>query len=97
MQGIAGRLIMRERIPELLRNPGPRQMGGDRGVNESSTVMPEDHQHEQQPERDSRHDERGVSAVRVLRLLRGTHHRPTAVWRWCSRGGATVKRSVSTE
>ena len=54
------------------RRPGRRGMLGDRHVDDPSTVVREDDEHEEQPERDGRHDEEvgGHDLARVVRQER---------------------------
>ena len=64
-------------------------MLGDRHVDDSSTVVREDHEHEEQPERDRRHDEEvgGHDLARVIgeegppRLRRWTSGAVACIWR----------------
>jgi hypothetical protein len=49
VQQIPGCFVLRESVAKLLRGPGGRGLLGDRHVKDSSTVMREDDQHEQQP------------------------------------------------
>jgi hypothetical protein len=67
VQQVGGGLVFRKGVAKLLGGPRRRGMVGDRYVNEPSTVVREDDQHEKQPERDGRHDERvsGHDLVRV--------------------------------
>jgi hypothetical protein len=55
MQEIAGPLIFREGVPKLLGDPSCRTVSG--GHMHDASAVREDGQHEQQPERDSRHHE----------------------------------------
>jgi hypothetical protein len=79
MHKIAGRLVVGEGVPELLSDPRCRRVGGDRGVDDASTVMPQDHQHEEEPERDCGHDEQvgGHDLAGVIR-----EERPPGLRRW---------------
>ena len=52
VQKVPGRLVLRKRVAELLRNPGRGGMVGDRHVDEPPPVVREDDEHEQQPEGD---------------------------------------------
>ena len=54
---IPGRLILWKGVAKLLCRPGHGRMLGHRDVDDPSTVVREDDQYEQQPERDGRHDE----------------------------------------
>lgn len=60
MHEIAWRLVFREGVPELLRDPAGGRVGRGVRMNDASSFMSQDDQHEQQPERDRRHDERNV-------------------------------------
>jgi len=51
MHEIARRSVFWEGIPQLLRRPVRRRMIGNGDMDDSSTVVPKDDQHEQQPER----------------------------------------------
>ena len=68
VQEITGRLV-REGVPKLLSRPSCCGMLGDRHVDEPSTVVSQDDEHEQEPEGDGRHDEQvgGHDPVRVVR------------------------------
>ena len=57
VQEVAGRVVVRKGIAKLLCRPGGRGMLGDRHVDEPSAIVREDDEHEEQPERDRRHDE----------------------------------------
>ena len=46
MHEIAWRLVFREGVPELLRDPAGRRMGPDVRMNDASSVMSQDDQHE---------------------------------------------------
>ena len=69
MHEIAGRLIFREGIPELLCDPARGRTGRNVHVDDASPVMGEDNQHEQQAERDRRHNKEvgGHDLARVVR------------------------------
>ena len=54
MQEIRGRLVVWEGIAELLRRPGRCGMRGDGRVDDPSTVVREDDEHEEHPERSPR-------------------------------------------
>jgi len=68
MQEIAGRLPFREGVPKLLGDPRSRRIAGDGHMDDPSTVVLEDDQHEQQSERNCRHDEQvgGHHLARVI-------------------------------
>ena len=68
VEEIPRRLVLRKDIPKLLRRPRRCWTLGDRHVGDSSTVMRDDHEHEQQSERDRRHDEEvgGHDLARVI-------------------------------
>ena len=68
MQEIPGRLVRRERVAKLLCSPGRGRMVRDGHVHDPSAVVREDDEHEQQPERDRRHDEEvgGDDLARVI-------------------------------
>ena len=68
VQEIPGRLVVREGVAKLLCRPGRRGMVGDGHVNDPSTLVREDDEHEEQPERDGRHDEEvgGHDLARVV-------------------------------
>ena len=57
MQEIAGRLLSREGVPNLLGGPGRGGMRGDRHMDDPSTVVFQDDENEQEPEGDGRHNE----------------------------------------
>ena len=63
VEEIAWRIILRKGIAELLCGPGRRRMRGDRHVHESSTVVREDDEYEEQPEGDRRHDEEAAAMI----------------------------------
>jgi hypothetical protein len=65
---IAGRVVFRKGVAELLCGPGRGGMFGDRHVNDPSRVVREDDQDEQQPERDRRHDEQ-ISGHNLARVV----------------------------
>ena len=69
VEEIPRRLVLRKGVAKLLCGPGRRRMLGDRHVDDSSTVVREDDEHEEQPERDRRHDEEvgGHDLARVIR------------------------------
>jgi hypothetical protein len=69
MQEIRGRLVAWEGIAKLLRHPGGCGMVGDGHVNDPSTLVREDDEHEDHPERDGRPDEEvdGHDLSRVVR------------------------------
>jgi len=93
MHKIAGCLVVGEGVPELLSDPRCRRVGGDGGVDDASTVMPQDHQHEEEPERDCGHDEQvgGHDLAGVIR-----EERPPGLRRWArmptADRGAHLKR-----
>ena len=64
-----GRLVLRKGVAQLLRRPGRGRMLGDCHVDDPSTVVREDDEHEEQPERDGRDDEEvgGHDLARVVR------------------------------
>jgi hypothetical protein len=68
VQKMPGRVVFREGVAELLCGPGRGGMFGDRHVNDPSTVVREDDQDEQQPERDRRHDEQ-ISGHNLARVV----------------------------
>ena len=72
MHEIPWRLICWKGVPELLRDPAAGRMSGHVRMDDASTVMGEDDQHEQEPERDRRHDEEvgGHDLARVVREKR---------------------------
>ena len=65
---IRRRLVGWEGIAELLRRPGRCGMLGDGHVDDPSTLVREDDQHEEHPERDGRYDEEvdGHDLARVI-------------------------------
>ena len=62
------RLVPREGLGDLLRNPLRRRMIGHAQRDQTSPLMPQNHQHRQQPEIDRRHDEEvhGADTGRVI-------------------------------
>jgi hypothetical protein len=68
VQEIPGRLVSREGVAKLLRGPSRGGMLGDGHVDDAATIVCEDDQYEQQPERDRRHDEQvgGHDLARVI-------------------------------
>jgi hypothetical protein len=69
MQKIRGRLVVWEGVAKLLCGPGRCGMVGDGHVNDPSTRVREDDEHEEHPEGDGRHDEEvdGHDLARVVR------------------------------
>jgi len=61
-------LVLREGVANLLGCPSRRGMLSDRDVDEASSVVRDDDQHEEQSERDRRHDEQvgGHDLARVV-------------------------------
>ena len=59
VQEIRGRLVVWESIAKLLRRPGRCGMHGDGHVEDLSTLVREDDEHEEHPERDSAARRRG--------------------------------------
>ncbi len=53
----AGRLVVREGVPQLLGGPRRGRMLGHRDVHDPSPIVGEDDEHEEQSEGDGRHDE----------------------------------------
>ena len=69
MHEVSWRLVLRKGVPELLRDPPGRRMGGDGHMDNPSPLVREHYEHEQQPERDGRHHEQvgGHDLARVVR------------------------------
>ena len=62
-------MVLGEGVPELLSDPGGGGMVGDGDVEDATSVVREDSEHEQEPERDRRHDEEvgGRDLAHVIR------------------------------
>jgi hypothetical protein len=81
MHEIPWRVVVREGVPELLRDPHGRRMGGDGYMHDASPVVGEDDEHEQQAARDRRHHEEVGSHDLARMVVRNVRH-------FCDGGGA---------
>jgi hypothetical protein len=95
-QQIPRRMVPRKCLQKLSGGPLCRGVCGHRKMHQTSTVMAENHEREQQLERDGGHDEE-IARQRARKSAKNFFHEPVRGRRNIFIGNGNVKRSRATE